>query len=354
MEREERIRIRLESICMENPGVKYPGFSTIFGEDEEASPHFFCGFGTVEESSGALRNGDFVVACGFISGAAGETISVCVNAACPVKRRDKRYAASACYAFCFHLLACSGVQPGEYVLIDPSEANADILAAVAEANGVRILRSRGELPSGRFYREIHAAQCCSIGVGFDDAGYQRGSRYYPEAYVSGTVRENLRNACEFIDANGLVKAHEIVQMPERIPENNGLSEKYFDPGEGTQGIYADVGTMFRSRLCPGLIELIYTGSRWNQAERLLNAIHAISQAETVRYTLIEGVGQLCISGLLPDQSGFSILSVDAETESETVILHCDGSTFCYDGKSMLCYENGNEGAQTVALVGDKS
>lgn len=336
----KRISIKLISYSEANPGIKNPGFCTVFGSDSGGRPHFFCGFGTIYEEADDV-SGDFAVVCGYIQGSAGKIISAYENAVVPIVRQNLDYAMAGYYAYYFNLIRVSNIRPGEYVTIHSTEKDAEIIWKIADINGLRPISTETEANlTGVFCKKLLYQNCDDIGIGFGDEEYQKGIAYYPDVYIDGMMKINIRNACDMLDRYKRMENYEIVKAERTLSEVAQDAELIEVSDQTVNGPFQLISKYFHNKICPGVLEIIYRGKRWEETRRLLSLVSIFDSIKNNAYMITEGNKQLAVTGVLADGSIFSVLSVYHEEEIMEVTMHFDGNTFRYNGKNFIRYENG--------------
>lgn len=347
----KRISIKLISYSEANPGIKDPGFCVVFGNDSGGRPHFFCGFGTVEEADD--KRGDFAVVCGYIQGSVGKTVSAYENAVVRMNRQNPDYAMAGYYAYYFNLIRVSEIRPGEYVIIRPTEKDADLIRKIADINGLRQVSAETEADrTGLFRKKLLYENCSDIGIGFGDEAYQKGTAYYPDAYIDGMMKINIRNACDMLDRDKCMENYEMVKTEKTLSGvvREAALFELSDDDKTASSPFRLISKYFHHKICPGVLEIIYRGKRWEETGRLLSLVGIFDSIKNNEYMITEGNRQLAVTGALADGSVFSILSIYHDEEITELTMHFDGNTFRYNGKNFVRYENGKEGIEMIALA----
>ncbi len=344
----ELVTIELISYCMENPGIEYPGFCSVFGNgnDVEQEARFICAFGKIKMAYTDEKRSKYAVACGFINGTFSTHIKAYKNSVI-VCKNNINYSLSGYYAFYFNKLEKLNRVPGQQIITPVEGKDVELIKKIIDVNGYRGITTTSEdAVAMNIDRESGSSEINSLGIGFSDEGYQKGVVYYPKAYIPKTMKENILLACDFLDQYGRFESCNIISVSSEEIKNGIVQKKQNDIA-----LINHMSDLFEKRICPGMVEITYQGNRWEDKDYIKNMAYAFSDILEDSWKCNKGQDCYVYNCVMGDGSLLCVTSL-REGSGVRVMCHFDGKTLVGDLHGINMWENGSENKMLIVKEED--
>ena len=342
------ITIELVSYCIDNPGIVYPGFCSIFGDGNiiEKEAKFICGFGIIKNANTGIEHPQFAVACGFINESFSMQIKAYKNSVVECDN-NSNYALSGYYAFYFNKIERQRTMPGQRIIISGDNKDEGLARKIIDISGYRGVQTAvNSVVAKDADRESETVEINGLGIGFFDERYQKGETYYPKAYIPKTMKDNIKLACDFINRYGRWDTCDIVSVI-----SDGIQNTIGRKVKSESALINRMSDLFEKRACPGIVEITYQGDRWEDQEYIRNMAYAFSDIVEGSWKCNKGQACYVYNCVMLDGSLFCATSLNAG-KGVRVMCHIDGKTLVGDSHGIDMWENGSKSKMHIVKEED--